>query len=1317
MLSNLLNMNNPEKKTLTCIRLMLVVCFLVSMAEVRGQEQNKNQLAKVIPPSPTAAALMKFADIPVSPYTGVPNIDIPLFIAKSGDITVPVSLSYHAGGIRMNEEASWVGLGWNLNAGGAISRSILDKDDFAGGYFVNNLADIKKQPMRMLFHTDTIRFSDDQYFPNGRYAISGPASESGFYDFEADVFTYNFLGRSGKFIISRKGKIVFSKHEDLKVTFDKRGDGFTVIDEHGFTYLFDFKERSTSSETLLQPVTSWYLSAIRSPKGDEVKFLYEQDTSPTYMLPAIIESSNYNCTPSPPPIQVSAFHYEVHLKQIEFDNGFIAFGSDGERADLSGGRRLNNIRIYAAKPGAVSSLIKEYAFEYSYFNEALALSNSKEFLRLRLDKLTERANGIQLPPYQFTYNFPSRYYAELSGKSTFSIDHWGYFNGVENKTFIPRYRGIFRNFSINNHSEAWVDIPGADRYTRPEHVNIYSLKEIRYPAGGRTEFELEAHDYDELNSINIETRQGYPDIEEVDLIEKTEIIAVSERGLVEGTVDLSKRFGNTVKMTIAFRCSDFDGCATVKSGLPYEAIYFEAFGVRRDITNNELACGSTSPVCSSEEMNVTIASGSLFRWKAYISPGIGGSFQEIRVVVKWTETRKAQHLASETNHYSYAGGLRVKQVTDYDQNNDMVKQRRYNYHFEEDSNQDGIKDVYSRGRRMSPPSYFRYETVFLPGGDTASCRVCKTFIRTGTSNTSLSSSAQGSIVGYDKVQELVWDPASNMPNGKTEYKYENKSDRLFDYSEGLTDKTGQFEGNVYSLRLPGMLNLYDNKNGLLKEKIDYGLIDGQFVVLQRQTNFYRNYLDTIYYNIRYGKTYSQNCQVGWDVPKILVYPAVRSERIVLDSTITILFERDSYANSIKTVQRNYYESMLHTQPSKTSTTTSDGKMMTTVLKYSLDAIKGLSASAQKAKDDLVSRHIIAPVLEQTIFKGNTLVSRTRNNYKLFDSGLVLPENIELQTGKGSLEKRVEFQQYDDAGNLVQQAKTDDVSTVYLWGYGRREPIAQITNATYRQEDEYLKQANHAGTFFGSDLQEKPLSPGFTLNHRQKVELLYDIKAFGGAEAGVKCYLKNSSNATVLFRDYQQGVYADTLTLPADTYTLYYVGQVQNATAEPFARFDIQVTYHLKKSYPNIFYAGFEEDVTDVRAEARTGRQSHYGIYTLPMPRQTGDYILSFWEKPTSGNWQYKEERIAIGNAAAPDKEIGAATSLVDEVRLYPVGAQMTTYTYDPLIGLSSVTDANNMTTYYEYDALSRLKLVKDEKGNILNRYDYQYAGQPPKPTR
>lgn len=53
-------------------------------------------------------------------------------------------------------------------------------------------------------------------------------------------------------------------------------------------------------------------------------------------------------------------------------------------------------------------------------------------------------------------------------------------------------------------------------------------------------------------------------------------------------------------------------------------------------------------------------------------------------------------------------------------------------------------------------------------------------------------------------------------------------------------------------------------------------------------------------------------------------------------------------------------------------------------------------------------------------------------------------------------------------------------------------------------------------------------------------------------------------------------------------------------------------------------------------------------------------------------------------------------------------AMITTYTYDPLIGVTSITDPKGETHYFNYDAFGRLENVKDKDGNILSENEYHY---------
>ncbi len=58
---------------------------------------------------------------------------------------------------------------------------------------------------------------------------------------------------------------------------------------------------------------------------------------------------------------------------------------------------------------------------------------------------------------------------------------------------------------------------------------------------------------------------------------------------------------------------------------------------------------------------------------------------------------------------------------------------------------------------------------------------------------------------------------------------------------------------------------------------------------------------------------------------------------------------------------------------------------------------------------------------------------------------------------------------------------------------------------------------------------------------------------------------------------------------------------------------------------------------------------------------------------------------------------------IDEVRLYPTKATMTTTTYKPLFGAGSSCDASNLITYMEYDVQGRLFITRDMRGNIVQK--------------
>lgn len=177
---------------------LFLFTFYVETVAAWAQTSSAAVYGQVAIASPTAASLGKFTDIPVSYHTGIPEVSVPLYTIKEGPLTLPISLSYHAGGIKVQEPASWVGTGWALNAGGIITRTIVGAPDESG------------TTIAMKGHFSDYGYSSylitGSVVGNSSTMRPGPndnAIANAFYDGEPDLFFFNFNGYSGKFFFSR----------------------------------------------------------------------------------------------------------------------------------------------------------------------------------------------------------------------------------------------------------------------------------------------------------------------------------------------------------------------------------------------------------------------------------------------------------------------------------------------------------------------------------------------------------------------------------------------------------------------------------------------------------------------------------------------------------------------------------------------------------------------------------------------------------------------------------------------------------------------------------------------------------------------------------------------------------------------------------------------------------------------------------------------------------------------------------------------------------------------------------------------------------
>ncbi|MBD2769340.1 RHS repeat protein [Hymenobacter sp. BT664] len=114
----------------------------------------------------------------------------------------------------------------------------------------------------------------------------------------------------------------------------------------------------------------------------------------------------------------------------------------------------------------------------------------------------------------------------------------------------------------------------------------------------------------------------------------------------------------------------------------------------------------------------------------------------------------------------------------------------------------------------------------------------------------------------------------------------------------------------------------------------------------------------------------------------------------------------------------------------------------------------------------------------------------------------------------------------------------------------------------------------------------------------------------------------------------------------------------------------------------------------------------------PSIYQNGTIEAEHLVAETPNGWRQFRLRLRFATLGSLSLDASSAMPvLVDEVRLHPVEAQMTSYTYDPLVGMTSQTTPDGRTTTYEYDGLGRLVRARDERGRVLSQQQYHYAGQ------
>jgi YD repeat-containing protein len=1084
---------------------LLFICFYET--ELCAQSKSNN----VIGPSPNAAAFDKYGNIPVSTYTGIPDISIPIYTITHKDIKVPITLRYHAGGIQVSEEASRVGLGWTLNAGGIINHQVNGDDDFNLRGYVKNpgptlpfspnvTSALRSNSTNTIYPNaglcektiadNTINF--EGYLGSSMYGAGGVMGPT-IHDFEPDSYSYHFLNYDGKFMVKKNKEIVKEKEDELKIIllgnqYSNDGSAFKMITKDGTSYFFDKKETchyftGDNVNGDLYAITSLYLTKIKSVKGDSVLFHYSTTAGSNGSYTGIYTQTLFDWTEKtlltykqttgltesyiPPPyvpvVYPSTREYDmVKLEAITYPQGSVVFSYDS-RMDLRGDLKLSTINVnYTSDPSKNTMFVLDQDYfqanaGFDAYPVGPVTTEVQNYIdkRLRLKGVYQQSlSSITNQRYQFKYDT-----AAIPPKNSLGRDHWGFFNGAHNSKLLPTIIVNHPYFSGN-----YLSHNGGDRSVNPAFSHAFVLTDIKYPTGGHTRFDYQQNDYDPANSLN--PLSMYSNGTNITKNSQTFNTRTGLTGTFSYQMPVSAD-NNTVALYIRSQGGQVGTQPAPSPGNAYIRIYPQ---------------GSSTAVFSLDLSNVSIwtsiGSGTYtYNIGVNLPKGdytISTYFSQSMLFLAYMDfTLSYYHTGNdlENHEIELGGGLRVSRITDIDNITTKNSIRKFVYH--NTKTIDGVSKTFSYGRRMASLKYTGTDDFEdckqreHGGGVSANAYSYALYNLYSSSTIPLLSP----IVSYDNVTILY---GENGENGKTTFQYTNVPELELAYSY---------------LRPLGMPNLLNLENGLLRKQVDYRFNQTYSTfecIRESETNYISSPTSTQVAVRRISEVRSpwmglcsfRDC--SWILAQ---YPAFQS-CWTHPTTETVKEYIPGSTNYIQTVKSYQYEDVpTHYQALKTEFSSSNNLTHTTVNLFPTDYQNGTTFI-----DDLKAANIVTPI-EQVEYqtRGNDVKITSGKFFKYYEGGKGLLQSeskletlipVDLANFKFSNQligkipdgsTKVAFFEdgryntfrtysYDSNNNTSMVVTNGARPTTYLWSYNGMYPVAEITNASYPEVEAVLSKA-------------------------------------------------------------------------------------------------------------------------------------------------------------------------------------------------------------------------------------------------------------------
>ncbi|MEX0273466.1 MAG: RHS repeat domain-containing protein [Flavobacteriaceae bacterium] len=1197
-----------------------------------GQKPYEDQLDRMlqIPNSPEAMAFQKYGNTPVSLYTGTPNVQIPLHTFKGNELDLPIALTYDGTAIKVEQLATQVGLGWNLNVGGRISRIT---NGFPDDYNVSSPSKywtIMQQGVRekiIKYKQERTRFTSAE--ATLEYAQFLEDLGTNKVDAQPDYYSLNVLGINDYIIFQYDEDGVYPrtlKNPRIKVeaTFVESSDdnslatqslaSWIVTHEDGTKFYFGLAEETEAQGNdtgdniygiLKRYNSSWVLTKIES---SNLKDIYEfgylsarwnQPISVSGVSFASIEVNKEtpDTTPVAPFYNFAPTYYITQqlLTSIARNGKQIVALDLGDRRDLDIDSAIETLNLYDGF-GDDSDLLSKIHFDHCYFGNDEADAQEEEMrLQLKGIRIVSKDDSPH-QDYTFEYHKPG----DMPPTYSRAQDYMGHYNGIDNPVLYP-YK-TYGNY----------EFLGADRSPDADKANVGMLTKIIYPTKGYTEFEYEANTspYDqtdaneeELSNVTYGTvsvssgtdpnttcgpccQDVYPRPPKV----VSTVFDIPQAGYYHITEFITNGGNITHSFLIRRSRTVLDNCS--QPPLPYGQII--------DMDDPYCATLPRGVVWDRQGGAATGSNG--YTERTYLEPGcyqatvvVGDMTSNTDVTLKvW---REEIITSGEVGEGALPrAGLRIARIRDYDGQNSVASSKRYMY-------LDELNGTRSSGGIHFRPhlAYFSKAVGLTPPIGNVNSNPCKAYDITFVNRIGHSSGGQQPHITYRTVYEIR---EGDSQNGHLKHEFYKGNSGIF--SNGVPPNANFFANNDQAGR-PRLITAKDNGGNTVSTKETFYdnkknlTVIGFYVKVNPEKRFHafaiRNlgngYFEPFYTQARIG-VYSSffvdpfwrgaDPVCGWTFPYECEDPnydcSFFNKGAIYDLEMTVAQGSSLLVPTTRTTTVLDGEEMVTTQDNeysglenhyllrRSTTVTSKGETIATEHTYPGD-LEVPGSQDLVDKNNLVAQMATTVTLVKTDANGTTVetpVSKQIQQYSTVADNIVLPETLSVQKGTGATQQF--FFGYYPNGNLKQTARENAPAVCYIWGYDRRYPIAKITNMT--------------------------------------------------------------------------------------------LAEVETAMAG------------LPTAYNTVAGIRALSDADDDR--------------TLDT---------------TDGN----DNKEYVGRE-------GALRQALDALRKVLPTAMVTTYTHDPSIGVTSITDPRGNTTYYDYDAFHKLSSVRDAQGHLLTDHTYDFAKLP-----